>query len=151
MHGSRGAARLLASWVRQFSAQPGQAGAAQHRNLAAVLHGVDDLRFEEHQLPSAVAPASVRVAVKATGICATDIHFLKHVRQHAPLETWHSHLRLALYESTVACLLGSPLLTGFPSINTGYQVAVYKCSYCSGTEFLAVDHLTHGLVVERAG
>jgi len=44
------------------------------------MHGINDLRFEEHALPSAVAPGSVRVAMKAVGICGSDLHYLQHVR-----------------------------------------------------------------------
>ena len=50
------------------------------RNLAAVLHGIDDLRFEEHPLPSSVQPGSVRIRMKAVGICGSDVHYLKEVR-----------------------------------------------------------------------
>jgi hypothetical protein len=76
------AAGLLAACSRRFSALPchdAEAGASR-RNLAAVMHGINDLRFEEHALPSAVAPGSVRVAMKAVGICGSDLHYLQHVR-----------------------------------------------------------------------
>lgn len=48
-------------------------------NPAAVLHGVNDLRYEEHALPETVAPGHVRVAIRALGICGSDVHFFKKV------------------------------------------------------------------------
>ena len=84
------AAGLLAACARRFSALPchdAEAGASR-RNLAAVMHGVNDLRFEEHALPGAVAPGSVRVAMKAVGICGSDVHYLQHVRRCAMLCTY---------------------------------------------------------------
>ncbi len=51
------------------------------KNAAAVLHGVNDLRFEEAPpLPPRPPAGWVRVRVRAVGICRTDVHFLQHVR-----------------------------------------------------------------------
>ncbi|KAI5463983.1 sorbitol dehydrogenase [Mariannaea sp. PMI_226] len=46
---------------------------------ASVLHGAKDLRLEERQLP---APASdeIQVAVQATGLCGSDLHYFNHFR-----------------------------------------------------------------------
>lgn len=50
--------------------------------MAAVLHGAQDLRIE--QVPLADLGADeVRVAVRATGICGSDIHYLMHGRNGA--------------------------------------------------------------------
>eukprot|EP00877_Chromochloris_zofingiensis_P014657 jgi/Chrzof1/9445/Cz04g03110.t1 len=46
-------------------------------NDAAVLYGIDDLRFESFPLNNTVAPGHVRVAIKAVGICGSDVHYLK--------------------------------------------------------------------------
>ena len=48
-------------------------------NPAAVLYGVNDMRYEDHALPETVAPGHVRVAIKALGICGSDVHFFKKV------------------------------------------------------------------------
>ncbi|XP_055614687.1 sorbitol dehydrogenase-like [Uranotaenia lowii] len=49
---------------------------APKQNLAAVLHGPNDLRIEERPMPQ---PASneVLLEIDSCGICGTDIHFLK--------------------------------------------------------------------------
>ncbi len=50
-------------------------------NAAAVLHGINDLRFEEAPpLPQTVAPGAVRVGIKSVGICRSDVHYLQKVR-----------------------------------------------------------------------
>eukprot|EP00887_Chlorella_sp_A99_P001759 scaffold19.g1759.t1 len=49
-------------------------------NRAAVLHGIDDLRLENFELPDEVPPGHVRVAIKALGICGSDCHYLKRGR-----------------------------------------------------------------------
>ncbi|MGE4480215.1 zinc-dependent alcohol dehydrogenase [Acidocella sp.] len=41
---------------------------------AVRLHGVADIRFEEIDAPGAPPPGHVRVAVKAAGICGSDLH-----------------------------------------------------------------------------
>ena len=76
------AKRLLQAGAGQLSAAPCHAecpSQAAPRNLAAVLHGINDLRFEQHELSSSLMPGSVRVAMKAVGICGSDVHYLTHV------------------------------------------------------------------------
>eukprot|EP00850_Spirogloea_muscicola_P022432 SM000294S10824 [mRNA] locus=s294:7332:8944:- [translate_table: standard] len=46
-------------------------------NLAAWLHGVDDLRLEPFPLPAQLGPHDVRVRIRAVGICGSDVHYLK--------------------------------------------------------------------------
>lgn len=56
----------------------------QFSNAAAVLHGINDLRYEEAPpLPETVAPGAVRVGIKAVGICRSDVHYLQKVRSDA--------------------------------------------------------------------
>ncbi|KAK1730187.1 hypothetical protein CaCOL14_007922 [Colletotrichum acutatum] len=45
----------------------------------SVLHGARDLKIEQRQLP-ALAPGEVQVAVKATGLCGSDLHYYNHFR-----------------------------------------------------------------------
>ncbi|KAL0937874.1 sorbitol dehydrogenase [Colletotrichum truncatum] len=45
----------------------------------SVLHGARDLKIEERSLP-ALAPGEVQVAVKATGLCGSDLHYYNHFR-----------------------------------------------------------------------
>ena len=46
---------------------------------AAVLHGPEDLRIEERQLEPP-GPNDVQVAIKATGLCGSDVHYYKDFR-----------------------------------------------------------------------
>ena len=48
-------------------------------NLAAVLHGIGDLRVEERPIPEPV-PGDVLVAMRSVGICGSDVHYLTHGR-----------------------------------------------------------------------
>lgn len=50
------------------------------RNPAAVLHGINDLRYENFPLPSQLQAGAVRVKMKSVGICGSDVAFLKKVR-----------------------------------------------------------------------
>lgn len=50
------------------------------RNPAAILHGINDLRFEDFPLPAQLQHDSVRVQMKSVGICGSDVAFLKKVR-----------------------------------------------------------------------
>ena len=77
------AGRALGARARPFTAQPCLAHEASaspvQRNLAAVLYGIKDLRFEEHPLPSTVQPGSMRIKMRAVGICGSDVHYLQEV------------------------------------------------------------------------
>jgi L-iditol 2-dehydrogenase len=52
---------------------------AAQSNLAAVLHGIGDLRIEEHPMPVA-GPHQVVVEVRSVGICGSDVHYYEHGR-----------------------------------------------------------------------
>lgn len=49
------------------------------RNVAAVLHGIGDLRLEERPLPEP-GPHEVLVEVRAVGVCGSDVHYFEHGR-----------------------------------------------------------------------
>ncbi|EFN56178.1 hypothetical protein CHLNCDRAFT_30796 [Chlorella variabilis] len=49
-------------------------------NIAAVLHGVDDLRVQPWPLTGEPPDGCVRVAIKAVGICGSDVHYWKRGR-----------------------------------------------------------------------
>ncbi|TQW01222.1 sorbitol dehydrogenase [Cordyceps javanica] len=46
---------------------------------ASVLHGARDLRVEERNLPGPAAD-EVQIAVQATGLCGSDLHYYNHYR-----------------------------------------------------------------------
>ena len=48
---------------------------------AAVLHGNEDLRYEEYPTPE-VRPGTVLVRVKASGVCGSDIPRVLHNGAH---------------------------------------------------------------------
>jgi L-iditol 2-dehydrogenase len=48
-------------------------------NVAAVLHGIEDLRVTPHP-PPVPAPHEVVVAVRSVGICGSDVHYFEHGR-----------------------------------------------------------------------
>ncbi|HUX86717.1 MAG TPA: NAD(P)-dependent alcohol dehydrogenase [Chloroflexota bacterium] len=48
-------------------------------NLAAVLHGVQDLRLEERPVPD-VGPDDVLVAIHSVGVCGSDVHYWQNGR-----------------------------------------------------------------------
>ena len=48
-------------------------------NPACVLHKVNAMAIEQYDLPP-LGPQEVRVRMKAVGICASDVHYLRHGR-----------------------------------------------------------------------
>ncbi|KAA6425839.1 MAG: sorbitol dehydrogenase-2 [Trebouxia sp. A1-2] len=94
--------RLRSAWapstklaVRTFSSAPAAAEIPDSwRNPAAVLHGIDDIRFEDVPLPDKVADGHVRVQMRAVGICGSDVHYYKkgrvgHFVVNAPMVLGH--------------------------------------------------------------
>ena len=66
--------------LRSFSSAPAGADIPDSwRNPAAVLHGIDDIRFQDMPLPDEVADGHVRVQMRAVGICGSDVHYYKKV------------------------------------------------------------------------
>lgn len=49
-------------------------------NFAAVLHGANDLRFEQAPDLGLIREKHVRVQIKAVGICGRDVYFVKTVQ-----------------------------------------------------------------------
>ncbi|DBA87810.1 TPA: hypothetical protein ACH3X1_004809 [Trebouxia sp. C0004] len=81
--------------ARAFSSAPAAAEIPNSwRNPAAVLHGIDDIRFEDVSLPDKVADGHVRVQMRAVGICGSDVHYYKkgrvgHFVVNAPMVLGH--------------------------------------------------------------
>ncbi len=66
---------------RSLSSMPAVADVVDTwRNPAAIMHGINDLRFEDFPLAANVAYGLVRVQMKSVGICGSDVHFLQKVR-----------------------------------------------------------------------
>ena len=49
---------------------------------AVVLEGIGDIRIRDIEVPGTLQPADneVRIAVKAVGVCGSDVHYYKHGR-----------------------------------------------------------------------
>jgi len=58
---------------------PGSLPGGPAGNVAAVLHGVQDLRVEPRPTPEP-GPHEVLVAVRSVGICGSDVHYFEHGR-----------------------------------------------------------------------
>ena len=50
------------------------------KNPAALLYGINDLRFEDLPFTAELPSNYVRVRMRAVGICGSDVHMLKKVR-----------------------------------------------------------------------
>ena len=108
-------------------------------NQASVLHGVGDLRIDERPVPSP-APNEVRVAMRAVGICGSDVHYLEHGRigsfvVEAPMILGHE-------SSGIVDAVGD----GVTSLRPGDKVALEpgvpcrRCAHCkSGRYNLCAD------------
>ena len=97
---------------------------ADQSNLAAVLHGIGDLRIEIHPMP-APGPNEVVVEVHSVGICGSDVHYYEHGRigdhvVNAPMVLGH--------ESS-----GVVVDAGRSSLAVGQRVAIepgVPCGHC---------------------
>jgi L-iditol 2-dehydrogenase len=49
-------------------------------NMAAWICGVNDLKIQPFTLPPVLGDHQVKVAIKAVGICGSDVHYYKHLR-----------------------------------------------------------------------
>lgn len=61
------------------STQANGNSAQSKANYAATLHGQNDLRFEPAPKLGELEAGKVRIAIKAVGICGTDVQLLKRV------------------------------------------------------------------------
>ncbi|KAH7176701.1 chaperonin 10-like protein [Dactylonectria macrodidyma] len=100
------------------------------RVTASVLHGEKDLRLEERELPT---PASdeVQVAVQATGLCGSDLHYFNHFRNgdiivREPLTLGHE-------SSGTVVAVGSAVTTLAPGDRVALEVGLSceNCEYCA--------------------
>ncbi|KAK3943917.1 chaperonin 10-like protein [Diplogelasinospora grovesii] len=94
---------------------------------ASVLHGARDLRVEERELPSLGAD-DVQVAVKATGLCGSDLHYFNHYRNGDILV--REPITLGHESAGVVTAVGS----GVTSLKVGDHVALevgQPCEQCS--------------------
>ncbi|AEO64971.1 a7f5d6ef-0643-4d60-93ef-9cae9b64e4e5 [Thermothielavioides terrestris] len=99
---------------------------AAARVNASVLHGARDLRLEQRELPAPGAD-DVQVAVKATGLCGSDLHYFNHFRNGDILV--REPLTLGHESAGVVTAVGS----GVTSLRVGDHVALevgQPCEQC---------------------
>lgn len=97
---------------------------------ASVLHGARDIRLEARELPS-LAADEVLVAVKATGLCGSDLHYFNHFRNgdiivREPLTLGHE-------SAGVVTEVGSGVTTLQPGDHVALEVGLPcgKCELCA--------------------
>ncbi|KAK3311509.1 chaperonin 10-like protein [Chaetomium strumarium] len=99
---------------------------ASTRVKASVLHGAKDLRVEERELPP-LGAEDVQVAVKATGLCGSDLHYFGHFRNGDILV--REPLTLGHESAGVVTAVGA----GVTSLRVGDHVALevgQPCEQC---------------------
>ncbi|KAL7728595.1 hypothetical protein ACLKA6_012591 [Drosophila palustris] len=95
-------------------------------NLAAVLHGIEDLRLEQRPIPT-ISDDEVLISMDTVGICGTDVHYLTHGRighfvMTKPMVIGHE-------SAGVVVKVGSKVRT----LDVGDRVAIepgYPCAKC---------------------
>ena len=103
-------------------------------NLAAVLHGVGDLRVEERPLPEPGA-GDVLVAMRSVGICGSDVHYWQDGRiggfvVEAPMVLGHE-------SSGVVASVGDDVTRLRPGDRVALEPGVpcRRCDYCKGGRY----------------
>ncbi|TGJ85541.1 hypothetical protein E0Z10_g3211 [Xylaria hypoxylon] len=97
---------------------------------ASVLHGAKDLRIEQRTLPPPSA-TEVQVAVSATGLCGSDLHYYSHFRNGNILV--REPLTLGHESAGVVTSVGSSVA----DLQVGDRVALEVGLPCENCEFCA--------------
>jgi len=99
------------------------------KTTAVVLHGIDDIRFEERPGP-VPKPHEVVIAIKTVGICGSDVHYWTHGRigdfiVKAPMVLGHESSGLIVgVGSSVSHLKVGDRVTMEPGVPCG------SCEFC---------------------
>ena len=115
---------------------------AAQSNLAAVLHGIGDLRIEEHPMP-VPGPHEVVVEVRSVGICGSDVHYYEHGRigdfvVDAPMVLGHESSGVVVDAGTSALRVGQRV-TMEPGVPCGHCEQCRRGTYnlCPNVIFFA--------------
>ncbi|KAI6086478.1 GroES-like protein [Hypoxylon rubiginosum] len=95
---------------------------------ASVLHGANDLQVEVRNLPAPAAD-EVQVAVQATGLCGSDLHYFRHFR-NGPIEV-REPLTLGHESAGVVVAVGS---SASSTLKVGDRVALEVGLPCESCE-----------------
>ncbi len=130
--------------ARQFAAVPAVIPdlpvpeAAPWANSAAVLHGVNDMRFENFPLPDRVPSGNVRIEIKAVGICGSDVHYWRKVCFLT--RRFCGYRRAACYQLFLRVLRGQ--LAAYEIVGSQRSVrSLFACGFVWGCKTLDISHL----------
>jgi len=101
--------------------------------LAAVLHGVDDLRLERVPIPEPAETGTILVRIRSCGICATDYKAARGIRTNVSFPCIVGH-----EPSGVVAAVGP----GVSQIRVGDEVICQPSGYCGFCEHCRVGN-TH--------
>ena len=111
-------------------------------NTAAVLHGIGDLRIEEHPMP-VPGPNEVVVEVRSVGICGSDVHYYEHGRigdhvVRAPMVLGHESSGVIVDAGTTGLAVGQRVAME-PGVPCGHCLECRRGSYnlCPDVVFFA--------------
>ena len=130
--------------ARQFAAVPAVIPdppvpeAAPWSNSAAVLHGVNDMRFENFPLPDRVPSGNVRVEIKAVGICGSDVHYWRKV---CFLTRRFCGCTPAASCSPVVSAAKGPLVTYVTAVSQRRVRMLFACGFVWGCKTLDISNL----------
>ncbi|KAF1735776.1 Sorbitol dehydrogenase [Beauveria bassiana] len=101
---------------------------------ASVLHGARDLRVEERDLPTPAAD-EVQIAVQATGLCGSDLHYFNHFRNGDILV--REPLTLGHESSGTVVAAGSAVKDLVPGDRVALEVGLpcENCEYCTSGRY----------------
>ncbi|PMB64275.1 Sorbitol dehydrogenase [Beauveria bassiana] len=101
---------------------------------ASVLHGARDLRVEERDLPTPAAD-EVQIAVQATGLCGSDLHYFNHFRNGDILV--REPLTLGHESSGTVVAAGSAVKDLAPGDRVALEVGLpcENCEYCTSGRY----------------
>ena len=132
---------------------------AAQSNLAAVLHGIGDLRIEEHPMP-VPGPHEVVVEIRSVGICGSDVHYYEHGRigdyvVNAPMVLGHESSGVVVDAGTSSLAVGQRVAIE-PGVPCGHCEQCRRGTYnlCPDVVFFATPpvhgSLAHYVAVHEA-
>jgi len=107
-------------------------GSSVKANIAAVLHGAKDLRITERTIQAPQA-GQAQIAVKATGLCGSDLHYYIHGRNGEYV--LRDPMALGHESAGEVVAVGE----GVTNIKVGDRVAVEAGVYCKECKFCKLD------------
>lgn len=115
---------------------------ADFKNEAFVLHGIDDARLQPYELPRKPAANEVLLRSLCTGICGSDIHYLKEMKLGNIIIT---HPIVLGHEASAEVVeVGDEVTHVAPGDLVTYEPAVpcLKCGYCDNKEYNLCEYAT---------